>query len=208
MRSTSSGRERLAGLGAALAVALAGAAVSSCGVPTDHSPRAIARGDLPAVLAGTSTTLNAGPETVRLHIYLVRNAGSNATMKGVWVTVRNESSTTSQATAVLQRLIADAPPSSGPTAGLTNAIPPTLKILDADLHGNVLDLDLSPLSVENAQQRLAFAEMVYTATDLTGIDAVRFSVSGQAAQVPLDTSISGAGAAITRASYRQLGPGT
>ncbi len=107
----------------------------------------------------------------------------------------------------MSQLIAEQPASSGATKNLTNTIPSSVHILGLKLDGGVLDLDVSNLdNVESTQQRLAFAQMVYTATDLPGIDAVRFSISGRSAQVPLDTATSKLDQAIDRGDYAQLDP--
>ena len=104
-------------------------------------------------------------------------------------------------------LIAEQPAASGATKNLTNTIPSSVRILGLKLDGDVLDLDVSNLdNVESTQQRLAFAQMVYTATDLPGIDAVRFSISGRSAQVPLDNATSKLDQAIDRGDYAQLDP--
>ncbi len=120
-----------------------------------------------------------------------------------------ETDDVAQARILLTRLIAEQPSASSGTPDLTNAIPPTVKILDAKLDGGVLELDVSKLdAVEGTQQRLAFAEIVFTATGIPGIDSVRFMIAGLPAQVPIDNSTSKAGQAITRADYHQLDSGS
>jgi spore germination protein GerM len=191
----------------ALGVAIA-LAVAACGIPVDHSPRVLDRKDLPgALLAGTSTTLTKGSGSmVALPIYLVRNVGSTQVMRSRKIAVPAETTIVAQAEALLRALIAFQPSSSKATAGLTNDIPSNLRILDASLDGNVLELGLSQIdsSVQSTLLRLAFAQMVFTATDLIGIDRVRFSVAGQPAQVLLDSGTSEPGAAIGRGNYHQL----
>ena len=59
-------------------------------------------------------------------------------------------------------------------------------------------------NVESTQQRLAFAQMVFTATDLPGIDAVRFSISGRRPRCRWTTATSKLGQAIDRGDYGQL----
>jgi len=212
---TASGRHRpqirrphlVAWLGLVGAVALLAA---SCGVPTDHSPRSIAQGALPAALAPQTPTTQAAPapgaDAVRL--YLVRNEDSTPRLVGVVVGIRHTTDPTNRVREVMTMLIAEQPSSTGSTRNLTNTIPSSVKILGLKLDGDVLDLDVSNLdNVESTQQRLAFAQMVYTATDLLGVDAVRFSISGRQAQVPLDTATSKLGQAIDRGDYAQLDPG-
>jgi hypothetical protein len=180
--------------------------LGACGVPSDSSPRVIARKDLPAALAGTSTTLGhpAGVLTQE-RIFLVRNAGTNPSLEAMWVDVPFEPSTVDQVRAVLDVLISDMP-QTDKNKDLTNAIPSSVRIRSAHLHQGVLSLDLSQLTLENPELRLAFAQLVYTATDLRGIDSVRFAVQGQPAQVPLDRSTSRTGEPVDRSDFRQLGP--
>ncbi len=189
-------------------LAVVGLVVVACGIPTDHSPRLLDRHDMPAALsAGTTTTqLHGSGGFQSLKIYLVRTTPTRTVLQPVTVEVAEKSTIVSQAEAVLAVLIADQPSSRPATASLTNAIPSNLRILDASLDGNVLELDLSHLdsTVVSLQQKLAFAEIVFTLTELNGIDAVKFSIVGQPAQVPLDSGTSPAGAAIDAGSYPQL----
>jgi len=182
--------------------------LTACGIPVDHSPRVLDPKGMPSALVdGTPTTqLHESGQLAEVRIFLVGSAGSAQVMRSVKVSVPEGASIVSQATAVLQALIAYLPSSSKASAGLTNAVPSNLHILGANLDGNVLELDLSHIdsSVGSTLQRLAFAQMVFTATDLNGIDFVRFRLAGQPAQVQIDSGSSKAGAAISRADYRQL----
>ena len=195
-----------------LALAVAVVVVAGCGIPVDHSPRVLARKDMPGALVDGAPTTTAPPtngEMVALPIYLVRNAGSRPSLRSVRVAVPVRGSIVSQAEAALEALIAFQPSSTKVAAGLANEIPPNLRIHDASLDGNVLELDLSQIdsSVQSTLLRLAFAQMVFTATGLNGITHVRFSVGGQPAQVLLDSGTSTAGAAIGRGDYHQLASG-
>jgi spore germination protein GerM len=195
---------------ALVAVTVAGWATVSCGIPTDHSPRLLDRHDMPAALSvGTTTTQVHGTGAFQsLKIFLVRSTTNRTILQPVTVEVAEKTTIVSQAEAVLDALIADHPSSRPATASLTNAIPSNLRVLDASLDGNVLDLDISHLdsSIVSLQQKVAFAQIVYTLTELNGIDAVKFSIVDQPAQVPIDSGTSPAGAAITRGNFRQLYP--
>ena len=192
----------VAGLG------LLGLAAAGCGIPTDHSPRLLDRRELPAALTGATTTtgLDGSGRLMPLQLYLVRTTPDSQVLQPVAAKVPEKATIVSQAEAVLVALIAEQPSTTKATANLTNALPSNLRILHTSLDGNVLDLNIShlDLSVVSLQQKLAFAQMVFTVTELNGIAAVKFSIVGQAAQVPLDSGISPAGAAIVRADYRQL----
>jgi Sporulation and spore germination len=206
-RAVGGGRRRPVVVVAALA--LAGLGTVSCGIPTDHSPRLLDRRDMPGALTGATTTTLIHPGgSVALKIYLVHNTASRTVLQPVSVEVAEKSTIVSQAEAALQALIAAQPATRPATATLTNVIPSATRILHASLDGDVLDLDLSrfDLQIVATQQKLAFAEMVFTLTELNGIDAVKFSLAGQPAQAPVDSGASTAGAAIRRRDYRQLYP--
>ncbi len=196
----------LAAVAAGLALV---AAAGSCGIPTDHSPRPIAQGALPAALAPQTTTtlpgLAAGTDAVR--IFLVRNEDSSPRLARVTIAIPDARDLATRARELMTQLVAEQPSASGATTNLTNTIPSSVRILGLKLDGDVLDLDVSNLdNVESTQQRLAFAQMVYTATDLAGIDAVRFAINGRPAQVPLDQATSELDQAINRSDYAQLDP--
>jgi Tfp pilus assembly protein PilN len=190
----------------AAALALVAAA---CGIPTDGSPRPIAQAALPNALAPQTTTslagVQGGSDVVR--IFLVRNDGATPKLAAVSIVIADTSTLSQRARMVMTDLVGEQPAPSGATQNLTNTIPEAVRILGLKLDGDVLDLDVSHLdNVESTQQRLAFAQMVYTATDLPGIDAVRFSINGRAAQVPLDSATSKLGQAIDPGDYAQLDP--
>jgi spore germination protein GerM len=186
-----------------LALALVGAA---CGIPTDHTARPIDQEALPAALAPQTTTslaLAAGTEPVR--IFLVRNDGSTAALAAVTMGIPDPKTPSDRISAVMKLLISEQPAASGATRNMTNTVPSSMRVLDIKIDGHVLNLDVSNLdNVESTQQRLAFAQMVYTVTDLPGIDAVRFWINHREAQVPLDQSTSSLGQAINRGDYSQL----
>jgi len=196
-------------IGLVLVAAALALAAAACGIPTDKSPRPIVQGALPNALAPQTTTslagARAGSDVVR--IFLVRNDGATPKLAAVSVVIADTTTLSQRARMVMTELVSDQPAPSGATQNLTNTIPSAVRILDLKLDGDVLDLDMSHLdNVESTQQRLAFAQMVYTATDLPGIDAVRFSINGRAAQVPLDNATSKLGQAIDPGDYAQLDP--
>jgi len=190
-------------VGLALVLVLFGAA---CGIPTDHTARPIDQDALPAALAPqTTTTLALAAGTTPVRIFLVRNDGSTAALAAVTMGIPDPKTPADEISAVMKLLISEQPAASGATQNLTNTIPSSVRVLDFKMDGHVLNLDVSNLdNVESTQQRLAFAQMVYTVTDLPGIDSVRFWINHHMAQVPLDQSTSSLGQAIDRGDYSQL----
>ncbi len=105
----------------------------------------------------------------------------------------------------IEQLIVQQATTSGSGSDLTNTIPPDTQVLDAKVDGNVLDLDLSALGqVESTRQRLAVAQIVFTATALDGINGVRFWIDGEPASVSLETHASEVGQVITPGDYPSL----
>ena len=64
---------------------------------------------------------------------------------------------------------------------LSSALPAQLEVLSTRSVGSVLYIDLSPAIAElsGAGLTLAVAQIVFTATDLVGVDAVQLTVDGQ-----------------------------
>ncbi len=191
------------------ALLLTATIVAACGIPTDHSPRALDPHALPAALAQattTSTTTPPGRDTDGT-IYLLQTTGNSKRLKEVPITVAYSADPAQQAKAVINGLIAYHPVPSGSSSTLTNSIPSTVHILDAKLDNQVLYLNVSNLdNVESGQQHVAFAQIVFTATKLPEILSVRFSIDGTSAQVPLRNGTSGSGEAVGPNDFQDLKP--
>jgi len=202
---------RRVALAAGLASWLAVGAVA-CGISSDDKPRALDANDLPAALAAnpSGTTVPGPSEGSRqsAKLYLVQTNGDTEILVSQPTPIPEVTDFTQLPRAVLEELIAQQPAdASGGGSTLINAIPSTVQVLDATVTGNVLDLNLSDLgSVELTRQRQAAAQIVFTATALPGIDAVRFSIDGQQTAVPLDDQMSVPGEPVTRGDYPKLMP--
>ena len=184
---------------------------AACGISSDDKPRVLDANDLPAALsANPSGTTVPGPDGSRqsAKLYLVQTNGDIETLVSQTTPIPEVTDFTQLPRAVLEELIAQQPAdASGGGSTLINAIPSTVRVLDATVTGNVLDLNLSDLgSVELTRQRQAAAQIVFTATALPGIDAVRFSIDGQQTAVPLDDQMSVPGEPVTRGDYPKLMP--
>ena len=199
-------RGSLAVLGVAVVVGLVG--LAGCGIPSDGKARPIDREALPAQLVGTpTTTTQSGPSALNQNatLYLVTTANDTERLVPVSAEIANVTDQADLPRMVIEQLIAQQPKASGGSSDVTNAIPPTVTVLSATVNDHVLDLDLSDLSsVELTRQRLAAAQIVFTATELAGVDAVRFWIDGQPGAVPLDDQASTAGQAVSRSNYPSL----
>jgi hypothetical protein len=76
-----------------------------------------------------------------------------------------------------------------PPGGLRTAIPAGTRLEGVQQDGAVVTLQLTDqmLRVRGTDQRLALAQLVYTATELEGVRGVRLSVGGQLVPLPDET---------------------
>lgn len=185
-----------------IVVGSASIVLGACGLPADSAPRVIAADKVPFGLLGPSTT-NPGNEVggQDVKLYFVNGERLRAVTRQV-------ADTSPQM--VLDALVrgpADADPST-----LKGAIPPETKVLHADLQGDTLTVVLTKdiLSVTGPLQKTAFAQLVYTATGLPGVNQVRFRVADadgsneQDVEPPTDSGTKQG--ALTQDDYRLLQP--
>jgi hypothetical protein len=173
------GRRRL--LAAALVTAVAGLA---CSLPHDTEPRALAADDVPFSLLASSTTAPP-PEpqgTVDRTLFFVKEGK---------LTRVTEALPSGTANYVIAALLLG--PAQDSPEGIGTAIPLETKLITTvPTTDNVLIIDLSRdiLAVEATEQKIAFAQLVYTAYALREIAGVRFRVEGEDLQVTTDSGSS------------------
>jgi hypothetical protein len=187
-----------------LAVALgASILLAACGLPTDNTPRVIAADKVPYSLLGPSTT-NQGIEAggVEVQLYFVDDQRLRPVKRRVPDT---------SPVMVLEALIRG--PADRDPRSLKGAIPPETRVLRADLETDatltvVLTKDI--LSVTGPLQKNAFAQLVYTATDLPGVSRVRFKVAEAAGDNEQDVDPPTEGGAtkapLSKGDYSSLAP--
>ncbi|MHB8341040.1 MAG: GerMN domain-containing protein [Mycobacteriales bacterium] len=146
--------------------------------------------------ASSSPSASAGIAQVRRTVYLVHGAQ----LVAATVTVPAPGRIDQIVRALLSGV--DQPQSA---AGLRSAIPDGTHLLSFDLAGRVANLDVSPTftTARSADQILAVAQLVFTATTARTITAVTFSVAGKAIEVPSPDGALTEGP-VTRALYRSL----
>ncbi len=199
---------RLLGGSSAPAVALLGLVGSlgvlaaTCGVPQDAAPRVLEASELPPELVEPSTTTTSTePAVPRQTVYLYFVDGESLANP-----VRRELATPAGSVAALEALIAG-PTEPEAAAGLTSAMPAETVILSSDLTNGVLRVDLAEGALEQIEgelQRLAIAQLVYTATDLPGVDYLWVQIEGEARALPTDEG--DVEAPVGRVHYESLGP--
>lgn len=182
-----------------VAVALAGA----CSTPVDSGPKGIRSGSIPAALRAetsstTTTTVPAGASE-EVTVYFIASDGR---LQGV----KRQVSAPVNAEKVLQKLF------TGPTdperlSGLRTAISPDTTILSADTKQSILTVDTSKNFAfgQLPEQIGAYAQVVFTATDLAGVIGVQFAHEGRRVSVQAGDGSTNS-APLGRASYAQFTP--
>ena len=190
---------RRAALGVLVALALASAA---CGVPQDPAPRVLDASVLPEELAQPSTTTTSTEAPVpRQAVYLYFVDG-----EALGTPVERDLATPAGPIAALETLIAGPTPEEA-SGGFTSVIPAETVILSSDLTNGVLRVDLAAGALEQIEgelQRLAIAQLVYTATELSGIDWLWVLIEGEPRALPTDEG--DVEAPVGRVHYASLGP--
>ena len=155
---------------------------AGCGVPRDDSPREIAADRLPDELvddAPVTTQPDDVPGNRSAFVYLIEGERL--------VGVRRDVAEPTPA-AVLDALFA--PPSPDEGSDITTAIPQGLDAIQAETQADgvvVVELTDAINAVAGQTQKLAFAQMVYSLTELAGVSDVRFSLGDVELEVPTDT---------------------
>jgi spore germination protein GerM len=167
----------------ALALLALLALTAGCGLDEDGSPEAIAPENLPPDLLdpdpGTSTTLAGSPGTQAVDVYLLREESGEVRLDEVQRTVADRNDAGDRLASLF------APPSEEETDdGLVTSIPAdtTLRaapVLVESADELILDLSSEFLSVQGTELVKAFAQIVWTVSELDGVDQVRFLVDGQ-----------------------------
>jgi hypothetical protein len=177
------------------------AAIAACGLPKDGAPRAISPEKVPFGLLGPSSTARGnepGGETFTL--YFLNGDRLQATSRRL-VSPRIDD--------VLTALIAG--PAKDDPSSLKSAVPTETRVVRTELNNRVLTIVLSKeiLGPQGPVQESAFAQLVYTATDLDGVNQVQFRVVGADGNETAATPQTDSGAKdgpLTRADYTSLAP--
>jgi spore germination protein GerM len=179
-----------------------------CGVAADDEPKAIKAEDLPPELLDpnppTSTTISGSPTTA-VTVYLLVRSGSTTRLAPAERDVTDAANRGERIAALL-----GARSTEEQEQGLESSIPSDTVLLDVDYveESNELVIDLSGalFDVQGEELANAFAQLVWTATELDGVRQVRFKVDGEARRAPDGEGIEQEGA-VTRADYSNLAPG-
>ena len=182
--------------------------VAACGLSENENPRIIAADDIPEGLVdeapSSSTTITDTPSTATINVYyLVLQDGATRL-----VAVPRDVTDPARAKDRLEALLAPPTPEEQ-TAGITTSIPAGTTLLGTELieadRELVVDLSRSLFDIQGEELRNAFAQLVWTITQLDGVRQVRFLVDGEEYRVPDEDGIEQPGA-VRQADYEKLSP--
>ncbi|MDO9174021.1 MAG: GerMN domain-containing protein [Actinomycetota bacterium] len=162
-----------------LAVALVALLLGACGISTDNSPRDIPAADQRELGVTGDRTAGAATGTARVYLLAPEVAGQAQTLVAVARDV--EETPTDLITALF------AGPNTDEVARqLRTALPAGTELFDARLQGGVLRVDVSTGLLDLSGQVLmaAVAQIVFTASELTGVRSVSLLVDGESRQWP------------------------
>jgi len=195
---TRRGQRFVAGFAAAIGLLV----VASCGVPTDAQPRDIEQQPAeapPADVAAANT--DSGP---RVYFLITPESQQNDMLAAVTRAVA------AVPAVVLEQLFKGV--SNEEATRLRTAIPADTKLLSADLQADgTLIVNVSDAFFKSTGdlQIKAVAQIVFTATDLGGVDRVKIEVDGQSYRWPRgDGTLTLANDAVTQYDYPELDPTT
>lgn len=170
--------------------ALVAVAVASCSIQDDPEPRAIDRSQVPFSLLATSTTTTEPlrPRSVEVPVSIFLVDSDTEQLTEVMRTVLPPPSVR----AGIQELLL------GPTGdelalGLNSAIARSTRLLGVDgPRAGVVTVDLSDdlRSIGGQGQRLALAQVVFTATATPDVTGVLFAFEGEISEVPNGQGVS------------------
>jgi spore germination protein GerM len=172
------------------ALALAVGAATACTVPTNEEPRELS-GSVPFGLLDTTTsTSTTSPEAVtkQVIVYFLRSDDGATVLEDVTRSVDVGAGVQE----VLANLFSQRPTDERPEeVGLSTAIPESATLLSAtpaDARPERLVIDVRGLfgSLQGEALRDALAQIVWTATEVEGVDQVVFRRDGEVVQALVD----------------------
>jgi hypothetical protein len=212
-----SGYEKRTRIVASMALVVLAMVLGACGgLALDQEPRLLSPDEVPEGLVTPTSSVDpgpqAGPDTVDADLYLYWTDATEETLYACGVPTAAGGSVEERSRAVIERLVRLDPSTNDYCTGaFATAVPPDLTVLGRRLlveqDGNVLELNLDkePLSsVEAAQQRRSIAQLVFTATGVPGVNAVRFLADGQPIAVPLEDRTADPGQPVRPSDFPRL----
>jgi hypothetical protein len=188
---------RSAGFALAALAAVAGGAVTGCGIDPQAGPEAITLSAAPAPETPTTT----GTPGRDLVLWFLRDGRLASTTRAA---------SDGESPAVLD-LLAEGPTASEVSAGLGTALlaqQPGLEVVDEDPTDPLVTVQVGQqfLSLTGTDQLPAVAQVVWTVTELPGVDEVLFATESGPLEVPTDDGLTAE--PVQREDYASLAPET
>ena len=189
-----------------LALAVLGTA---CGVPTGGGPTAIGKNNVPFQLLSPASPTTGGstvPPAVAVPEPIFLVAVSTQTVAPVTRDITVPSTLNATLTEVLTALL-EGPTAAESATGLQSYLTPGKTRVSARVSGGIATVDFStnPIQVVGANQTLAIAQVVYTATQQPGVTGVLFQIAGEPIEVPTASGDTVTGP-VDRTSYQAQAP--
>lgn len=203
------GRCRHLGLPGLVVVVLA-VTTAACGIPTSGGPTAIGKRDVPFQLLSpaspTSSTASTVPPAVSVPALIFLVSGPTQTVAPVSRDITVPTTINATVTEALIALL------KGPTAGesdsgLQTYLTGTKTKVSARVSGGIATVDFTtnPIQVVGSSQTLGIAQVVFTATEVTGVTGVLFEIAGVPTPVPTASGANVDGP-VDRTSYQPQAP--
>jgi spore germination protein GerM len=177
--------------------------LAACGVATDDEPRDLAAErvpfDLLAPQTTTTTTTTTPIVTVPVLVYLLANDRLVLASRELPAPVT---------VADVMRSLLEGPTDEEAALGRRTAITTEVRLRSVTVESGVATIDLSEefAAIGNPQQIEAIAQLVFTATSVAGVGAVRFAIEGEPRDVPAgDGTLTPA--PVGQADYSAFAPG-
>jgi spore germination protein GerM len=196
-------RRLLAGLLALLAL------LGACGLTEDDGPKAIAPENLPPNLLdpnpGTSTTIAEPTGTDATSVYFLEEDRGEVRLVEAQRKVADQADPGDRLAALFAQ-----PSEEEAAEGIATSIPAdttlrAIPVLNESTSELVLDLSSEFLSIEGPELPKAFAQIVWTVTDLDTVRQVRFLVDGKPIRAQ-DADGAEQDGAVSRSNYTSLQP--
>ena len=162
------------------AVALTGVALNACGISSDDGPRNVPPADQEQLRVATDRRARgAATGTARVYLLAPEGAGQSHVLQAVARDVSEN------APEVIGALLAG--PNAEELVGqFRTALPTGLQLLSATRRGGVLQVDVSQELGELSGEALvaAVAQIVFTASELDGVQSVKILIDGADQQWP------------------------
>ena len=159
----------------------------SCGIPLDDEPIIIANDELPSSLQTGSSTTTTLPDRLseEVTIYLVDPGDGEARLVPVVRQVPVVEGGTEIAQVILEQLLAGPTSEEQLEANVTSAIissndtPISVLSLERPVENQLVVVLSERPAIEGSDRTVAFAQLVFTLTELSNVDQVRFAVRSE-----------------------------